>query len=677
MQIIQKEDIKMLGRIQSRPTLDPSVTDTVESLERELEAARTEVDKSVIPKNDICVMKSLSKPPVLVVMVLEAYAILSKQKGKDLWHLGARSLAQHHLVGIDINSISLSVLKKLQFYIENPKINEDTLRPVFSSIVSVWKWIESVYHYGAVAHKYGIRAEEKGIRTPVQQESITAQPSSVVKEKKEKSFVSLELSETDTIESLEKELAIARNEVGNCLIPKNDIYAVKSMHKPPALVKIVLEAYAILYNQKGENLWRLGLQALGKHNAASFELDNIPISALKKLRKYIEEQNIDHQELRKVSASIVSVWKWVESVYHYGTVAHKYGIRAEEKGIRTPVQQESITTQPSSVVKEKKEKSFFSLELSETDTIESLEEELAIARNEVGNCLIHKDDISEVKSMPNPPALVIMVLEAYAILSKQKGKNLWHLGVRSLAQHHLVGIDINNISLSVLKKLQFYIESPKINEDTLRPVSCCIVSVWKWIESVYHYGAVAHKYGIRAEEKGIRTPVQQESITAQPSSVVKEKKEKSFVSLELSETDTIESLEEELAIARNEVGNCLIHKNDIYAVKSMHKPPALVKIVLEAYAILSKQKGENLWHLGAKSLAQHNAASFELDNIPISALKKLRKYIEEQNIDHQELRKVSASIVSIWKWVESVYHYGVVAYKLDQLNTNKYSKDTS
>ena len=450
-----------------------------------MEAARTEVDKSVIQKKDICVVKSMHKPPVLVIMVLEAYAILSKQKGKDLWHLGARSLAQHHLVGIDINSISLSVLKKLQFYIENPKINEDTLRPVSCCIVSVWKWIESVYHYGAVAHKYGIRAEEKGIRTPVQQESITAQPSSVVKEKKEKSFVSLELSETDTIESLEKELAIARNEVGNCLVCKNEVY--------------------------------------------------------------------------------------------------------------------------------------------------------------------------EVKSMPNPPVLVKMVLEAYAILSKQKGKNLWYLGAKSLAQHHLVGIDINSISLSVLKKLQFYIENPKINEDTLRPVSCCIASVWKWIESVYHYGTVAHKYGIRAEEK----------------------KEKSFVSLELSETDTVESLEKELAIARNEVGNCLIHKNDISEVKSMSKPPALVKIVLEAYGILSKQKGENLWRLGLQALVQHNAASFELDNIPISALKKLRKYIEEQNIDHQELRKVSASIVSICKWVESVYHYGVVAHKLDQLNTNKYSKDTS
>ena len=558
MQRIQKENIKMLGRIQSRPanykvsewlkdrsekerlismitahpsshqtksarpsavrernvyshscllpfqiesgsltTLEPSVSDTVESLEKELEAARIQIDKYRIEKKVISEVKSINKPPILFVLVLEACAILFNQQGDkrdSLWCVGYKALARNYLVRIDRGSIPLSVLKKLQFYIENPKVNEEALKCVSLSIGLVWKWVESVYHYGVLAHKYGILAEEMGIGAIVQQESMAAEPSPVVKEKKEKTFASLELSETDTIESLKIELEIARSEFSNCVLNKYDIVVLKSMAKPPALIKLVLEACGIIFNQKkGVNLWRLGLQSLVQSNAASIDLDNIRLSVLKKLRQYIEEQDITHSRLKQVSTCLVSVWKWVESVYHYGIVAHKYGILAEEMGIGAVVQQESMTAEPSPVVKEKKEKLFASLELSETDTIESLKIELEIARSKFSNCVLNKNDIVVLKSMAKPPALIKLVLEACGILFNQKGVNLWRLGLQSLVQSNAASIDLDNIPLSVLKKLRQYIEEQDITQHTLEKVSLSIVSVWKWVESVYHYGIVAHK----------------------------------------------------------------------------------------------------------------------------------------------------------------------------------------
>ena len=563
MQRIQKENIKMLGRIQSRPanykvsewlkdrdekerligmitahptshqtrsalpsavkerrvyshpclapleiengsltTLDPSVTDTIESLERELEAAKLDVEKFLIPKSDFSELKSMKKPPVLVILVLEAYAIVFNLKGDNLWRL-ALSLDHSYLERIDLDSIPLSVLKKLQFYIENPKINEQALKCVSFSIVSVWKWVERVYHYGTVAHKYRILAEEKGIKKPVAEEpakpAVEYSPA-VVKEKEETHFPSLELSKTDTIESLQEDLGIARKKVSNCMIKPQDFTELKSMSNPPAMVKLVMDAYVILFNQKGDNLWHLAKKCLAQSSALpnSIDLDNIPISVLRKLKIYIEDKNITYSQLRKVCSSIVPVWKWVESVYHYGTVAHKYRILAEEKGIKKPVEEEPLkpTVEYSSVVvKEKKETHFPSLELSKTDTIESLEKELGIAKKEVSNLMVNKNEVSEVKSLSNPPTMIKLVMEAYAILHNQKGDNLWHLGVKRLAQHNAasLSIDLDNIPISVLRKLKIYIEEQNITHSHLKKVSMCILTVWKWVESVYHYGVVAYK----------------------------------------------------------------------------------------------------------------------------------------------------------------------------------------
>ena len=336
---------------------------------------------------------------------------------------------------------------------------------------------------------------------------------------------------------------------------------------------------------------------------------------------------------------------------------------------------ESLSDASRPVVKEKKETHFPSLELSKTDTIESLEEELGIARKKVSNCMIKPQDFTELKSMSKPPAMVKLVMDAYVILFNQKGDNLWHLAKKCLAQSNALSLimqfDLDNIPISVLRKLKIYIEDENITYSQLKRVSACIVSVWKWIESVYYYGIAAHKYRILTEDKGIKKPVQEEpvkpAVKYRPIVVIKEI-ETQFPSLELSKKDTIYSLEKELGIARKVVSNCSINKNDIIEVKRMSNPPAMVKLVLEAVAIIFNQKGQNLWYMGVKSLVQQDTATIDLNKIPNSVLMKIKKYIEEQNISHPKLKTFSGSILSVWKWVENVYQYCVVAYKLEQLS---------
>ena len=665
--------------------LEVSVTDTIESLEIELEAARKKVKESGLCKSDLQEVKSFSNPPQLVKIVLEAYVILLGHRGDDLFHVAKKVISQPRLPEIDLDNISISILKKLQLYIENPGITVDKLRRVSSGIVSMWKWIQSAYHYAIISNKYGIRMTEKGLKWPkeppvIQSDIATTRPPIFEREKFEPVFP-LEVSVTDTIESLEIELEAARKKVKESGI--RDLAEVKSFSKPPQLVKIVLEAYVILLGQRGDDLFHVAKKVISQPRLPEIDLDNISISILKKLQLYIENPGITVDTLKRVSSGIVSMWKWIQSAYHYAIISNKYGIRMTEKGLKWPkeppvIQSDISTTSP--IFEREKFEPVFPLEVSVTDTIESLEIELEAARLKVKESGLCKSDLQEVKSFSNPPQLVKIVLEAYVILLGQRGDDLFHVAKKVISQPRLPEIDLDNISISILKKLQLYIENPGITVDTLKRVSSGIVSMWKWIQSVYHYAIISHKYGIRMTEKGLKWPkeppvIQSDIATTRPPIFEREKFEPVFP-LEVSVTDTIESLEIELEAARKKVKESGLCKSDLQEVKSFSNPPQLVKIVLEAYVILLGQRGDDLFHVARKVLAQFGLPEIDLDNISISILKKLQLYIENPEITVDKLKRVSSGIVSMWKWIQSVYHCGVVAYKLDQLHTARYSKDS-
>eukprot|EP00800_Vazella_pourtalesii_P007978 TRINITY_DN211_c0_g1_i11.p1 TRINITY_DN211_c0_g1~~TRINITY_DN211_c0_g1_i11.p1 ORF type:complete len:452 (-),score=65.35 TRINITY_DN211_c0_g1_i11:545-1900(-) len=252
-------------------TLDLSITDTIESLEIELEAARMRVKESAgiegIGKNALTELRSYSKPPMLIKLVLDAYVILigrgQGQKGDNLFPVARKALSQPMLPEVDLDTIPISILKRLQLYIENPEMNMDKLKSVSCSIVSMWRWIQCVYNYAIISHKYGIRMTEKGLKWPkepdvIQSDTTTTLPSKVQSKKLDPVFP-LEVNVNDTIESLEIELEAASvkvkesgiNKNAESGINKNDLTEVKTLSNPPALVKLVLEAQTSSTRQVG------------------------------------------------------------------------------------------------------------------------------------------------------------------------------------------------------------------------------------------------------------------------------------------------------------------------------------------------------------------------------------------------------------------------------------------
>ncbi|XP_025097584.1 dynein heavy chain 1, axonemal-like [Pomacea canaliculata] len=121
-------------------------------------------------------------------------------------------------------------------------------------------------------------------------------------------------------------------------LSKNDVVEVKSMQKPPAGVRLVIEAVCIMQGVKpkkiaGEKLgtkvddyWDSGknlLQDAGKFLDSLFTYDkeNIPDSVISKIQPYMENENFMPEAIQKVSKACTSICQWVRAMHTYHFVS--------------------------------------------------------------------------------------------------------------------------------------------------------------------------------------------------------------------------------------------------------------------------------------------------------------------------------------------------------------------
>ncbi|CAL1541921.1 unnamed protein product [Lymnaea stagnalis] len=105
-------------------------------------------------------------------------------------------------------------------------------------------------------------------------------------------------------------------------LDKNDISEIRVFTKPPELVQTVMEAVAILLNNKTD--WASVKVMLGDANflkkLAEYDKDNIPEATLKKLKKYMENPKFVPEAVEKVSKACKSMVMWVRAMDLYAKV---------------------------------------------------------------------------------------------------------------------------------------------------------------------------------------------------------------------------------------------------------------------------------------------------------------------------------------------------------------------
>ncbi|XP_050461697.1 dynein axonemal heavy chain 7-like [Cataglyphis hispanica] len=127
----------------------------------------------------------------------------------------------------------------------------------------------------------------------------------------------------------------AANEALNTLTP-HDIHIVKSMKRPPAGVRLVMEAICILKDVKPQRIqgpegpyddyWKASLRILGDirflESLLNFDKDNIPERIMTKIRTTIlTNPNFDPERVRHVSTACEGLCRWVFALSEYDKVA--------------------------------------------------------------------------------------------------------------------------------------------------------------------------------------------------------------------------------------------------------------------------------------------------------------------------------------------------------------------
>lgn len=113
------------------------------------------------------------------------------------------------------------------------------------------------------------------------------------------------------------------------------------------------------------------------------------------------------------------------------------------------------------------------------------------------NCIVRGglclQDITEIKSFPQPPPAVRIVMEAVCTLLNEPSD--WENAKRVISGptfvHSLVRFDKDNIPDKTLKKLSKYIADPIMQVDAVRKVSVASTSLCMWVHAIDVYARVA------------------------------------------------------------------------------------------------------------------------------------------------------------------------------------------
>ena len=106
-----------------------------------------------------------------------------------------------------------------------------------------------------------------------------------------------------------------------------------------------------------------------------------------------------------------------------------------------------------------------------------------------------------------------------------------------------------------------------------------------------------------------------------------------------------------------------LNKNDITEIKGFAKPPPLVELTLEAVCILCgvKPAWDDAKKMMNDSKFLENLAQYDKDNIAPAKIKKLAKYMKNEDFVPEKVEKVSKAAKSLCMWVRAMDVYDKVA----------------
>ena len=110
-------------------------------------------------------------------------------------------------------------------------------------------------------------------------------------------------------------------------LDKSDISELRVFTTPPELVQTVLEAVCLLLGAKTD--WKSAKNVMGEsgflQKLKDYDKDNIPQSMIKKLQKYVTNEDFVPEKIERVSKACKSMCMWVRAMDVYSRVIREVG----------------------------------------------------------------------------------------------------------------------------------------------------------------------------------------------------------------------------------------------------------------------------------------------------------------------------------------------------------------
>jgi len=188
----------------------------------------------------------------------------------------------------------------------------------------------------------GLKEELKALEPVLAEKSVAAEKllkqvaidqaeAAVIKEKvsKEAEAVNKQAAEVQEVQAdAQKDLDAALPALNSAIkaldsISKNDITIVKTFTNPPILVKVVMEAVCLMFDQKPD--WESSKKLLGDSQLLdklkNYDKDNIDEKTLKKIKPYLENPEFNADAVKKQSSAAAGLCMWVSAMDVYAHVA--------------------------------------------------------------------------------------------------------------------------------------------------------------------------------------------------------------------------------------------------------------------------------------------------------------------------------------------------------------------
>lgn len=580
-----------------------------------LQEAKSALDS--LCKADICEIKSMNKPPAGIVKVSEALCIIfnirptSNRKSKaDFWKVASKRIwgdaqLMARMCYYDNDNIAPEVMEKLLPLESDPAFEPEQIKKASAAAYGVCLWVRALIAYDRLARS--IYPEREALKNAelelTRAEAALAEKRSKVDEKLQEQAAEQatepELPSLDIAEKAIRELQLT------------DLQEVKSLNKPPAGVSLTMEVLCIMLgvapcrkrdgNRVFADYWDASRKLLCNPVSLlarmfSFKDAKVSNKTLETIAPYMQREDFDSSVIKKASKACEAICIWVRGMYKH----HRRKIPKSDP------EEDMKNTCDATIEKQRG--------ISNAAISKPGEEEALDAMSSLS-----KAAIRELTSLAKPPGGVDLVCVAVMHLLAGIHKGIALDGRGCVKDANWKGCQ------KMLRHKDFF--------------TCCDAAV-----ELVCVGRLPAA-NVEAARKIVADCGDLFTVDAM--------KLKSKAAADLVQFVMAVIAYYGASITTKVESN--ISKGDIVELKSLSKPPVMVKRTLSAVSILLMGEESKWLQMVSDVGFLKKLMNFDIDRIPEPAWSKLQCFIDDEDFTPCRVKRTSKAAASLCEWVHAVY----------------------